>query len=397
MNRRQRLALQAFLALAIYLVLFERPPPSFARIRQSSPPLPICHLSHISLLSPLHCSLPGVHPDPQDLSNPCRWRLLARSNDSIVRLVRPFRYPYTAQEVSWLRQLDGCDNQSSCANRSVTCQVGVEDPSDALWLRDYQQTSKFIVIFRIGAFSLVFYILAILAEGSIFYPHRPGSFAPNTASIFAIIASAALLYVMIVPRKWQISLWGAGWMNTVLYILTILTIAALLPAVTISWVSFCLFAIFFVGFVVEQILCLIAGILHYLGALSVYQAANTLFHLRLIYNRRVDNETQLDRELLVMSSNFLERVRRNVFLYRVPQALEQDGLQVVESTLPDHLFEELVADTIPLVSFEDAISASEDGDPSGSEDDIVPRPVAIEAPAASASTPLLSGRESAPR
>lgn len=79
-----------------------------------------------------------------------------------------------------------------------------------------------------------------------------------------------------------------------------------------------------------------------------------------MYYREIVDEVELDRRLLAMSERFLERVRGNVFLYRIPTALEQDGLQVVESTLPDHLFDDMVADNIPQVDFESIATHSEE-------------------------------------
>eukprot|EP00177_Eucheuma_denticulatum_P002612 GFKZ01004690.1.p1 GENE.GFKZ01004690.1~~GFKZ01004690.1.p1 ORF type:complete len:394 (-),score=30.51 GFKZ01004690.1:2608-3789(-) len=366
MNRRKRLALQILITLALF-ALFERVPPyDAARFRLLSSPPHVCTLTRVQSLPPSACTLPGFLPDPVPLplAAPCRWHLTTVTDlaptYTPLRLLSPSNHVFSSQQLSLLRQLDGCNSSVTCQNQTVQCAFTAKIPSDVLWVHNYNNGSKFVIIFRITLISLFLYLFAIICEGSIFYPHRPGSVSISTAYILGIIACAALLYLLVVPRKWQLSLYGAGFLQTFAYLLLILTIAGALPGLTVTWVSFFLFAIYFLGFALEQLLCMIAGILHYLGALSLYQAENTFFHLRLMYYPDVLDEVELDRHLLEMSQRFLERVRGNVFLYRIPTALEQDGLQVVGSTLPDHLFDDMVADNIPQVDFESIATHSEE-------------------------------------
>lgn len=188
-----------------------------------------------------------------------------------------------------------------------------------------------------------------------------GSFAASSAAILAIIACAALLYILVVPREWQLSLWGGGLWQTLCYVSLIVAIAGVLPGMTVVWVNFCLLVIYFLAFVVEQVFCMVAGVFHYFGALTLYRLEYMLFHLRLLYYRHVEDEIELDQRLLDMSDRFLRRVRGNVFLYRIPTALEQDGLQVVEGVLPEQLYDELDAHVPNVVDFETIASNSEEG------------------------------------
>lgn len=312
----------------------------------------ICKLVLVKHLEPASCHESSFLSAPP--TEPCRWdiNVVSAKKPEPHRISRVGSDKYTEKEVRLLRELDGCDSSAECKNESLSCTYGIEDPSDALWLRDYREGSKFVVIFRVGLASLLFFLVSIISDGSIFYPHRPGSFSFLSASLCALIAAAAVLYLLIVPRKYQLALYGRSLWQSIGYIFIVLMMAGVLPGLAIVLVGFCLFVIYFLGFMVEQLFCVIAGILYYLGALSAYQAENTLFHLSLIYYRNVEEEAELDRRLLQMSERFLRRVRGNFFLYRIPAALEQDGIQVVENTLPDLLFDEMVQESIPHVDFE---------------------------------------------
>lgn len=350
MNRRKRVAVQ-LVAMCVLCSLVQRVTHPAANTRVLREP-DICKVVFVRHLEPASCHVMArMSAAPTE---PCRWdiNVVSEKKPEVHRISRVGSDKYTEKEVMLLRELDGCDSSAECKNESLPCVYGIEDPSDALWLRKYQDGSKFVVIFRVGIASLLFFLVSVISDGSIFYPHRPGSFSFLSASLFAILACAALLYLLIVPRKYQLALYGGGFWQSMGYIFIILMIAGALPGVAIIWVGFCLFVIYFLGFMVEQLLCMIAGILYYLGALSVYQAENTLFHLSLIYYRNLEEEAELDRRLLQMSERFLRRVRGNVFLYRVPAALEQDGIQVVENTLPDQLFDEMLQESIPHVDFE---------------------------------------------
>jgi len=130
--------------------------------------------------------------------------------------------------------------------------------------------------------------------------------------------------------------------------------------------------IYFVGFLIEQIFCMAAGILHFLGALCLFHVENAVLHLRLIYLRDIEEEEDLDRRLLELSRSFLRRMRDNWFLSRIPTALEEDGLQIVETTLPSVLYEALIQEEerVPRIDFDEIENAngsdSADGDTNAS-------------------------------
>lgn len=263
--------------------------------------------------------------------------------------------PFLPSELHVLERIKGCKSTSSCENSSVTCTYGIEDPSDAFWLRDYNSGIKFVVLFKIGIATLAFFVAAILSDGSIFYPHRVGV-SILSGSVLIMVALSAFLYILLVPRTSQLSLYGGGAWQSLGFIVIVITIAALLPGLAVIWVNICVFCVFFVGFFLEQLVYAGIGILHFLGVLTLYQAENTLLHLRLIYFRDIVEDAEFDRQLVIMSTRFLRRVRGNWYLRRVPRALEEDALQFVENLLPDHLYEELMpedAENIPEVDFDD--------------------------------------------
>lgn len=337
------------------------PPAEIRTIREALPE--ICKIVYVHLLTPSFCESNGLSSTRD--ADPCRWQV--RVVSSKISKVHPISLEesdqYTKEEVSLLRELDGCNSSETCKDTSTPCTYGIEDPSDAFWLRSYDRDSKFVVIFRIALASLLFFLASIISEGSIYYPHRPGSFSLLSASTFSIIALSALLYLLVVPRKYQLSLYGDGVWQSLGYCSIILTIAGALPCITVLWISICLFAIYFLGFLVEQILCMIAGTLYYLGALFVYQAQHTMNELRVMYGGGSEDQAELDRRALQLSEAFLRRVRGNAFLFRIPEALEQDGIQVVGNTLPEHLFEELLHESIPHVEFDSLDDVNESAPP----------------------------------
>lgn len=353
------------LSMCLLCSLLQRvihPPAEVRAIREALPE--ICKVVLVHFLEPSFCRDTKLSSPPD--TEPCRWQInvvsLKRPDVHLIGREEPEKY--TPREVSLLRELDGCNSSESCKNESLPCAYGIEDPSDAFWLRKYDRESKFVVMFQIAFASLLFFLVSIISEGSIYYPHAPGSFSLLSAATLSIIALSALLYLIIVPREYQLSLYGQGLWQSFGYCCIILTVAAALPFLTVVWISFCLFAIYFLGFFVEQLLCMIGGTLYYLGALFAYQAEHTLYELRLMYGGGNQDQAEIDRQVLQMSETFLRRVRGNVFLYRIPEALEQDGIQVVGNTLPEHLFDEMVQENVPQIDFEGLDDSPDENAPS---------------------------------
>lgn len=297
------------------------------------------------------CKLISVEAHPF-LLNSSSWAVSAVSTTNPVEHSLHIEHHYISpHDIRILKTLDGCKSISQCKNTTVPCKYNVGDPSDAFWIRDYNNSTKFVVIFRVGLASLFFFIASIISDGSIFYPHRPG-FSVFSGSVLIMIGLASLIYVLIVPRNLQLSLYGAGPWQTTGYICLVTLAAALLPAIAIIWVNSCVFLIFFIGFLFEQLLYAFMGIMHFFGVLTLYQAQNTFLHLRLIYLRDIAEVVDFDHQLVVMSNRFLGRVRQNWYLRRVPTALDEDALQMVENLLPEHLLDEISQEDIPEIDFE---------------------------------------------
>lgn len=283
--------------------------------------------------------------------SPCSWRILVTS----TRVPRPHvlrlptvnantdnllaslgSYQLLPSELLLLARLNGCDSKISC-NTTAPCSYGLEDPSDALWLRAYQCCSKFVVLFNIGLASLLFFVAAIIADGSVFYPLRSGlSDAP--ASSLIMLSLASLLYIVIVPPKLQFALYGKDSLNTICYIFSICTLAVLLPAIAVVWLSTILFVVTLVGFVFEYAILLTITTLRLFFVVVRYQVESTSLRLRSIYFAHdTTAQSENDHQLLNAGVNFLLRVRNNFLFERVSHAIEEHALQVIQNHMPDRV------------------------------------------------------------
>lgn len=168
-----------------------------------------------------------------------------------------------------------------------------------------------------------------------------------------LIGISSLIYVLLVPRKMQLSLYGAGVFQSIGYVLLVTTIAALLPGAAVVLVNALVFLVFFTGFLLEQLVYILIGILHFLAVLSLYEVEITLLHLRRIYYRTSMEEVEFDQRLVRMSQRFLRRVKHNWFLRHLPRALDEDALQIIGNLLPDALLEDVMGEDIPRIGFDE--------------------------------------------
>lgn len=338
----------------------------------------LCRFVHVALS-------PSCHVDDAAAVAQCNWSISVTSwsRPRPHRLTRrssstqpDTRYAHLlTSEQTLLRQLDGCDSTATC-NTSVPCAYGIEDPSDAFWLRAYNETSKFVVLLHVGLASLIFFVAAIIADGTIFYPRRMG-LALESASALILIALSALLYVLLVPRNLQFALWGRGPWNTIAYIFIILLIAVLLPALAVIWISWVMFMIFVIGFLFEHVIVVALATIHFLAVLVMYQISNTALHVRLVYfpggrnahgseddlsltddsvataNDSPTQDVEYDRQLLAIGSTFVRRVRSNWFVERVPHMIEERAMQTMQAHMPDHIHAQLFQEQVPHIDFDD--------------------------------------------
>lgn len=216
----------------------------------------------------------------------------------------------------------------------------------------YNHDSKFVVLFNVGLASLFFFVAAIIADGSLFHPHRPG-FAVASASILILLALSALIYVLLVPAQMQFSLYGRGPVQSFAYVVVVLLIAAILPAVAVTWISAVVFLAFVFGFLFEHIIYTTFATLYFLASLLAYQISNTVLHLRLVYFRDFDDEAEFDRRLLQLSTILLRRVRNNWFMTRVPRMVSQSAVHLMQNNLPDQVFEQIEQqESVPHIDFD---------------------------------------------
>lgn len=328
-----------------------------------SKPLPVihtCHFVHVQEFS--RSCVTFQTSDPQ---LPCSWHILVTSERrQAPHNIRP---PLSATSIGassvpsvqllpsehlLLDRLNGCHSKASC-NATTQCSYGTEDPSDALWLRAYSRTSKFVVLLNIGVASLVFFLAAIITDGSVFYPHRPG-LADASASALIMLSLASLLYILVVPSEFQFALHGKGSFQTIAYVFSICVLAILLPAIAIIWLSTTIFLIFLVGFLFEYSFLIITASLHLLVVLLLFQAECTMLHVRLVYFANDDiDEAEHDRQLFSSGARFLSRVRGNLLFSRLSRVFEARALQVVRNHLPERVSMQFLRQHVPQLSFED--------------------------------------------
>lgn len=299
----------------------------------------VCKFAYVTTVSPT-CVPTDAHPS-------C-WNVLVTSGSHPTkhRLSLPENHGnFLSSELALLHRLNGCQSLKEC-NSSTPCSYGVEDPSDAFWLRRYANSSKFVVLFNIGLVSLIFFICAIVVDGSIFYPHRQG-LALASASVLIMLSISALLYVLLVPRHFQFALYGKGVWNSIAYVFIIFFIASLLPAFAVIWISTVLFFIFFLGFMFEHALIVLFSTVHFVVVFVAYQVANTALHVRLVYfsDDEDSDETEYEARLLAMGENFMRRIRSNWFIRRLPRILEERALQITQNHMPDHVHEQLLRES----------------------------------------------------
>lgn len=283
----------------------------------------------------------------------CFWNItvVSKSASDSRPLLAARNHFLNSRELALFKKLDGCNSTSECGNEELYCSYGIEDPSDALWLREYESSTKFVVIFKVGIASLLFFVSALICDGSIFEPRRPG-ISNSVASFLLLVAISSLLYILLIPRNLQLSLYGSGPLQSAGFVVLVMTIAAMLPGVAIIWINVAVFFVFFLGFLLEQAVYVFVGILHFLGVLSLYQVENAFLHLRIIYTHDVLEQAEFDNRLLTMSRRFLSRIRQNWYLQRLPRAMEEDAMQIVSNVLPEHLYDELLHEGVPRIEFE---------------------------------------------
>ncbi|PXF44942.1 hypothetical protein BWQ96_05306 [Gracilariopsis chorda] len=191
---------------------------------------------------------------------------------------------------------------------------------------------------NIAFVTLVFYIAAILADGTFFTPHRP-TIATTTATALIMIALSSLLYITIVPARMQFVLFGAGILHSAAFLLIVLTCAFVLPGIAIITLNFTVFLVAFVGFLLDLMLTFLIGVFHFFRGLALYHAQHTYLCLRQIYSNL--SEDDYDQQLLAYSDKLLRHARSNWNLHRVPRSLLDSADHAVRTVLPEHLHDDV--------------------------------------------------------
>lgn len=282
-------------------------------------------------------------------SSPCLWRI------SVISTLNLQPHPLhlhnhttlSPKENNLLTRLDGCNSTAQCRNEQVNCTYGIEDPSDAFWLREYNQGIKFVVMLKIASVSLIFYVAAILSDGVILSSHE--QILPiSTAKCLILISLSSFLYVVLVPRKMQAPLYGGTVLQTCTFLLIVLTAAYLLPAFALLWINTYLFLRAFFCFFLDQILTVTIGLFHYLGALSLFHAQYTQLCIRQIYLSLP--EEQYNHRLVALSEQLVERMRSSSYLNRAPVSWAENEAGAIHAVFRERLYEDF--DFIPSIEFE---------------------------------------------
>lgn len=216
----------------------------------------------------------------------------------------------------------------------------LEDPSDALWLRWYNDGNEFVTLLSAAAAALCLLLLAMAADGAWFDPRR-ASVSAGALGALSSCGAAALLLLVGVPRRWQPSLAGGGPLQTCACIVVVCVLGALLPAGVLAtqaavacageWALLCL----------QVAAWAAAGLAQFALALVVFHARSLLLQIGAVYAGARDDVDVYSWQL-VYSGEFLRTVGRNGLLVNVPGAVNRMCRVVLRSAMAPHLYERIV-------------------------------------------------------
>lgn len=218
-------------------------------------------------------------------------------------------------------------------SRSFASASEEEDPSDALWFRAYDEGAELVVLARAGLLALILFLAAVIVEGAAFQPRRSG-LAHSALGGLLLIGLSALLQLLLVPRAWQMPLWGAGPLRTTLCILAVILGAAALPACVLALQTVAVLYWHYVALIVQVLFWVLVGLVHFLYAVVVFYTRNLWIQLRVLYaGDGADEDSAQDVYIaqLNVSYNFVSAVGANALLRRVAASANNTAKRVLES------------------------------------------------------------------
>lgn len=268
-----------------------------------------------------------------------------------VQVVNPDYEWLTAPAANFTSDIRICCSAGYCEPAAVPCSrrrssliqaiaefaASSEDPSDALWLRSYRNGNEIAVLTRAGMLALLILIAAIIVEGGLLRPRRPG--VGRFPFIFlGLSALSALLQLVVLPRKLQPDAFGSGPFQSILYLVFVFGGALLIPGITIVFHSIALVAVNFSILTTLTLFWSALGISKFLVGVIRFYFRNCWLQIRLLYGKdslslNVDYAQDIYIEQLNISYDFVTGISQNPLLKRVPKSINDTAKLVLRSTL----------------------------------------------------------------
>lgn len=225
-----------------------------------------------------------------------------------------------------------------CVPAAVPCEMHLahqrssEDPTDALWLRAYNQGSELVVLLRMGALAALLVVLAVLVDGALPRPRRAG-WARAPATALALLATSVLLILVLVPRKWQFQAWGGGVIQSVLWMSSVISFAVVMPGLFLIVRALIRCTLHAAILTVKALFWTIVGAVEFAIALTKFYTENLKHDCQALYAADEIHPDDTYMNQLTAAHKLLTAVSFNPLLRKVPTTINSAAKKVLLETI----------------------------------------------------------------
>lgn len=312
---------------------------------------------------------------------PCFWHVQVQHpsiNTSTHLFIDKNHTTLSTNQLHLLKSLNGCKSLSTCKNTSLQCTYGVEDPSDILWLRTYNEDAAFIAMCRICVVTFMFFLAAIISEQSLFTLRNAGLFNETIAFYLVLIGLSSLLYIIVIPDQYQFAIWGDGPVQSFAFCFTIILVAASLPGIVIVSFEITKYLIDIVTYTFVFFFFVFSWLLTFLLIKFIHTIESTFAILKHIYvadeNELTDSNDYTNR-IAEFNGRFLERVIDSSSLRQIRKFTVDNALRICVKNVEDHLSDDDATSVLQLLPGAEYGSIEDEDSPITNErdDDSQPR------------------------
>ena len=233
-----------------------------------------------------------------------------------------------------------CCAAGYCSPIAVPCVTKtrtIEDPSDALWLRAYNEGGEMVVLVRGGILTLIIMVGAILVDGAMARPRRERiAYAPLAALV--LLSLSALLQLCLIPRRYQPSLLGSGIVQTIIWIVMILVGAFVLPGIALTIQTISLLVAQFVFLTARSMFWGFLGCANFLFLITRFYIRNLILQIQVFYSSKnvhndIDYAQDVYMEQLNISYEFVGGISYNALLRKIPAGINDSARLVLKATM----------------------------------------------------------------